>query len=161
MNKSVYSYSSKPEYYDTLYKYASILENMGHVALVPLDIKGNLPNAKIYDQALVSRNNFSLRDMKDQRIELSDTLVVYVKSEDPYPVDYNTMADILHAVETNKEIFVICDGDISKVIDFILRKTLNTVTIEISGYIGVGLNGGYEIRLIELKIKEIELRRDE
>lgn len=156
MDKSIFSYSSKPEYYDTLYKYASILENMGHVALVPLDIKGNLPNAKIYDYALASRNNLSLRDIRDQRIELSDTLVVYVKSEDKEPIDYDTMMDILHAVDNDNEIYVVCDGDISMIIDFILEKTLHSVTIEKSGTWNVGLNGGYDIRLINLKITKVE-----
>lgn len=156
MYKSIFSYSSKPEYYDTLYKYASILENMGHVALVPLDIKGNLPNAKIYDHALASRNNLSLRDIRDQRIELSDTLVVYVKSEDKEPIDYDTMMDILHAVDNDNEIYVVCDGDISMIIDFILEKTLHSVTVEKSGTWNVGLNGGYDIRLINLKITKVE-----
>lgn len=156
MYKSIFSYSSKPEYYDTLYKYASILENMGHVALVPLDIKGNLPNAKIYDYALASRNNLSLRDIRDQRIELSNTLVVYVKSEDKEPIDYDTMMDILHAVDNDNEIYVVCDGDISMIIDFILEKTLHSVTVEKSGTWNVGLNGGYDIRLINLKITKVE-----
>lgn len=156
MYKSIFSYSSKPEYYDTLYKYASILENMGHVALVPLDIKGNLPNAKIYDYALASRNNLSLRDIRDQRIELSDTLVVYVKSEDEEPIDYDIMMDILHAVDNDNEIYVVCDGDISMIIDFILEKTLHSVTVEKSGTWNVGLNGGYDIRLINLKIAKVE-----
>lgn len=156
MYKSIFSYSSKPEYYDTLYKYASILENMGRVALVPLDIKGNLPNAKIYDHALASRNNLSLRDIRDQRIELSDTLVVYVKSEDKEPIDYDTMMDILHAVDNDNEIYVVCDGDISMIIDFILEKTLHSVTVEKSGTWNVGLNGGYDIRLINLKITKVE-----
>lgn len=156
MYKSIFSYSSKPEYYDTLYKYASILENMGHVALVPLDIKGNLPNAKIYDHALASRNNLSLRDIRDQRIELSDTLVVYVKSEDKEPIDYDTMMDILHAVDNDNEIYIVCDGDISMIIDFILEKTLHSVTVEKSGTWNVGLNGGYDIRLINLKIEKVE-----
>lgn len=156
MYKSIFSYSSKPEYYDTLYKYASILENMGHVALVPLDIKGNLPNAKIYDHVLASRNNLSLRDIRDQRIELSDTLVVYVKSEDKEPIDYDTMMDILHAVDNDNEIYVVCDGDISMIIDFILEKTLHSVTVEKSGTWNVGLNGGYDIRLINLKITKVE-----
>ena len=156
MYKSIFSYSSKPEYYDTLYKYASILENMGHVALVPLDIKGNLPNAKIYDHALASRNNLSLRDIRNQRIELSDTLVVYVKSEDKEPIDYDTMMDILHAVDNDNEIYVVCDGDISMIIDFILEKTLHSVTVEKSGTWNVGLNGGYDIRLINLKITKVE-----
>lgn len=156
MYKSIFSYSSKPEYYDTLYKYASILENMGHVALVPLDIKGNLPNAKIYDHALASRNNLSLRDIRDQRIELSDTLVVYVKSEDKEPIDYDTMMDILYAVDNDNEIYVVCDGDISMIIDFILEKTLHSVTVEKSGTWNVGLNGGYDIRLINLKITKVE-----
>lgn len=156
MHKSIFSYSSKPEYYDTLYKYASILENIGHVALVPLDIKGNLPNAKIYDHALKSRNSLSLRDLRDQRIELSDTLVVYVKSEDEEPIDYDTMMDILHAVDNDNEIYVVCDGDISVIIDFILEKTLHSVTVELAGTWNVGLNGGYDIRLINLKIEKVE-----
>lgn len=156
MHKSIFSYSSKPEYYGTLYKYASILENIGHVALVPVDIKGNLPDAKIYDHPLASRHNLSLRDLRDQRIELSDTLVVYVKSEDEEPIDYDTMMDILHAVDNNNEIYVACDGDISVIIDFILEKTLHSVTVELTGTWNVGLNGGYDIRLINLKIEKVE-----
>lgn len=156
MHKSIFSYSSKLEYYSTLYKYASILENIGHVALVPVDIKGNLPDAKIYDHPLASRHNLSLRDIRDQRIELSDTLVVYVKSEDEEPIDYDTMMDILHAVDNDNEIYVVCDGDISVIIDFILEKTLHSVTVELTGTWNVGLNGGYDIRLINLKIEKVE-----
>ena len=160
MPKSIFSYSSKPEYYTILHRYAAILENKGYVALVPIDIKGILPNAMICDDLLTARTNLSLRDIRDKRIKLSDTLVVYIRSEDEEPIDFNTLMDIVCAVENNIEIYVACDGDISVVIDFIKKEFLHCVTIEIKGVWNIewniGLNGGYYIHLTNLKIALIE-----
>ena len=160
MPKSIFSYSSKPEYYTILHRYAAILENKGYVALVPIDIKGILPNAMIYDDLLTARTNLSLRDIRDKRIKLSDTLVVYIRSEDEEPIDFNTLMDIVCAAENNIEIYVACDGDISVVIDFIKKEFLHCVTIEIKGVWNIewniGLNGGYYIHLTNLKIELIE-----
>ena len=155
MPKSIFSYSSKPEYYTILHRYAAILENKGYVALVPIDIKGILPNAMIYNDLLTERTNLSLRDIRDKRIKLSDTLVVYIRSEDEEPVDYNTLMDIVCAVENNIDIYIACDGDISVVIDFIKKEFLHWVTIEIKGVWNIELNGGYYI-LTKLKITPIE-----
>ena len=160
MPKSIFSYSSKPEYYTILHRYAAILENKGYVALVPIDIKGILPNAMVYDDLLTARTNLSLRDIRDKRIKLSDTLVVYIRSEDEEPIDFNTLMDIVCAAENNIEIYVACDGDISVVIDFIKKEFLHCVTIEIKGVWNIewniGLNGGYYIHLTNLKIELIE-----
>lgn len=164
MSKQIFSYTSKTKYYDKLYFYASILENRGHLSLLPLDIKGNLPGAEIYEYTLASRGNKSLEDLRHERICISDALIIYADPNDEEPIDYNMMTDILYAVHQAKDIFVIWNGaDGYKITEYIEEKTLGITSVSISGerIVTVNLDDWYRVKLKKLDIQKIDDNKEE
>lgn len=151
----IYSFTSNFSNYDTLYKYAAILENMGNVTLVPLNLRRILPDAKIYDGVLASRNNMSLEDVRRKRIKMSDELIVYLNGKNSPCVGYETIMDITCACENKKDISISCDNiSIVDAISKIKKATLGFIDIDIVGNRNIGLNGGYDISLTKIKIIE-------
>lgn len=151
----IYSFTSNFSNYDTLYKYAAILENMGNVTLVPLNLRRILPDAKIYDGVLASRNNMSLKDVRRKRIKMSDELIVYLNGKNSPCVGYETIMDIACACENKKDISISCDNiSIVDAISKIKKATLGFIDIDIVGNRNIGLNGGYDISLTKIKIIE-------
>ena len=165
MSKQIFSYTSKTKYYDKLYFYASILENRGHLSLIPIDIKGNLPGAEIYEYTLASRGNKSLKDLRHERIGISDALIVYINPNDEEPIDYNMMTDILYAAHQAKDIFIIWNGvDNYKITKYIEEKTSGTTSVSINGekVISVNLDDwSRRVRLKKLDIQELDDNKEE
>lgn len=154
----IYSFTSNFSNYDTLYKYAAILENQGNVTLIPIDIKKLLPKAKIYDEVLAARNNMSLEDLRRKRIEMSDELIVYLNGKDDPCIGYETIMDILCAYHNKKDISISCDNiSMIDAINRIEKATLGSIKIDTVSNSHIGLNGGYDISLTEIKITEKEL----
>lgn len=152
---NIYSFTSNFSNYDILYKYAAILENMGNVTLVPIDIKKLLPKAKIYDEVLAARNNMDLKDLRRKRIDMSDELIVYLNGKDVPCIAYETIMDIIYAHEKKKNISISCDDmTIIDAIDSIEKATLGAIMIDIKGERNIGLNGGYDIELTQIDIKK-------
>lgn len=151
--RKIYSFTSNFCNYNILYYYAAILENIGNVTLVPINIKGLLPKATIHDKSLASRNNMSLEDLRKERIRMSDELIVYLNGNDQQCVGYETIMDILYAYHSNKDISISCDNiDIDEVIEKLEKATLNSITIEKKGMRTITINGGYDITLTRINI---------
>ena len=151
----IYSFTSNFYNYDILYKYAAILENIGNVTLVPIDIKKLLPKAKIYDEVLAARNNMDLKDLRRKRIDMSDELIVYLNGKDHPCIAYETIMDIIYAHEKKIDISIACDNmTIIDAIDSIEKATLGSIEIDIDGNRTISLNGGYDIELIKINIKK-------
>lgn len=153
----IYSFTSNFCNYNTLYYYAAILENIGNTTLVPVDIKGLLPKARIYDERTASRNNMSLKDLRQKRIDMSDELIVYLNGNDYECVGYETIMDILYAYKKNKDISIACDNmTIIDAIDNIEKATLGSIMIDVKGGRNIGVNGGYDISLTEITIMKVK-----
>lgn len=151
----IYSFTSNFNNYDTLYKYAAILENMGNVTLVPIDIRKLLPDAKIYDEVLASRNNMDLKELRRKRIKMSDELIVYLNGKDDPCIGYETIMDILYAHQRKIDISIACDDMIIiDAIDSIEKATLGSIKIDIETKRNIGLNGGYHIELTKINITD-------
>ena len=151
----IYSFTSNFNNYDTLYKYAAILENMGNVTLVPIDIKKLLPDAKIYDEVLASRNNMDLKELRRKRIKMSDELIVYLNGKDVPYIGYETIMDILYAHQRKIDISIACDDmTIIDAIDSIEKATLGSIKIDIEAKRNIDLNGGYHIELTKINITD-------
>lgn len=149
----IYSFTSNFSNYDILYQYAAILENMGNVTLVPLNLRRILPDAKIYDEVLASRNNMSLEDLRHKRIDMSDELIVYIDGKNERCIGYEMIMDILHAYHKNKDISIAYENiTLDEVIGNILSATLGTIKIDVVGNRNIGLNGGYDISLTKINI---------
>ena len=139
----IYSFTSNFNNYDTLYKYAAILENMGNVTLVPIDIKKLLPDAKIYYEVLAAR------------IKMSDELIVYLNGKDVPCIGYETIMDILYAHQRKIDISIACDDmTIIDAIDSIEKATLGSIKIDIEAKRNIDLNGGYHIELTKINITD-------
>lgn len=149
----IYSFTSNFNNYDTLYKYAAILENIGNVTLVPLNLRRILPDAKIYDEALASRNNMDLKDLRRKRIDMSDELIVYLNGKDVPCIAYETIMDIIYAHEKKIDISIAYENiTLDEVVDNIISATLGNIKIDIAGSRNIGLNGGYDISLTKINI---------
>lgn len=160
MSKQIFSYTSKTKYYDKLYFYASILENRGHLSLVPIDIKGNLPGVEILGYTLASRGDKSLEDLRHERIGISDALIIYVDINDAEPIDYNMMTDILYAIDKHKDVFIMWDGgDDDKLTEYIIEAT--DLCIKIGKTITVNLDDWYRVKLKKLDIQKINDNKEE
>lgn len=151
----IYSFTSNFNNYDTLYKYAAILENMGNVTLVPIDIRKLLPDAKIYDEVLAARNNMDLKELRRKRIKMSDELIVYLNGKDVPCIGYETIMDILYAHQRKIDISIACDDmTIIDAIDSIEKATLGSIEIDIETKRSIDLNGGYHIELTKINITD-------
>lgn len=149
----IYSFTSNFNNYDTLYKYAAILENIGNVTLVPLNLRRILPDAKIYDEALASRNNMDLKDLRRKRIDMSDELIVYLNGKDVPCIAYETIMDIIYAHEKKIDISIAYENiTLDEVVDNIISATLGNIKIDVADSRNIGLNGGYDISLTKINI---------
>lgn len=151
----IISFSSNVKHYEVLYRYAAILENVGYITLVPIDVYGLLPDAKIYNEKLEYRNGNDLDDMRKRRIDLSDSLIVYIDGDDELLIDENTIKDISYAADTNKEIWISYDHifpiAVKKYIEIGLGN-YGIKFIELDAHKVINLNGGYSIHMRQLII---------
>ena len=152
---AVLSFSSNTKHYDELYRLAAMLENVGYVTLVPIDVYGLLPYAKIYNEKLEYRNGNDLDDMRKRRIDLSDSLIVYIDGDDELLIDENTIKDISYAADINKEIWISYDHifpiAVKKYIEIGLGNC-GIKSIELDAHRIIDLNGGYSIHMRQLII---------
>ena len=153
---SVLSFSSNLEHYDLLHMYAAILENMGYTTLVPIDIKGLLPDANIYNERLKSRNMCDLDDMRHKRIDLSDTLIVYVNGKDSTIIDKCLLSDLKYAIDNHKDIWIGYDYVYPIYIKTHIGFALGIKNIIMHNDKHISLNGEYYIHLRELEILEYD-----
>lgn len=151
----IISFSSNVKHYEVLYRYAAILENVGYITLVPIDVYGLLPDAKIYNEKLEYRNGNDLDDMRKRRIDLSDSLIVYIDGDDELLIDENTIKDISYAADTNKEIWISYDHIFSIAVKKYIEIGLGNYGIkfiELDAHKVINLNGGYSIHMRQLII---------